>query len=241
MKAAPADQRRLLDIAELDAEVGRLAHRAKSLPEIEQLAQLKDDYQQAADAVTQANTALGDAQAALARVEEDLNPARARLERNQARVDDGTGLDQKSLSSMIDEIEHLKVRISTLEDADLEAMQAVEDAQAQVSAAEGNKSLIQTRGREVTKARDEKLAELKAEAADAMRRRTSIAGSVAPELLALYDKLRERLGSGVGRLDRSRCSGCGLDIDPVAIQRYQQAAPDDVVRCDVCDRILVRV
>lgn len=240
MKAAPADQRRLLDIAELDAEIGRLTHRAKSLPELEQLVALKSDFQQAADDVIQSKTALGDAEAALARVEEDLNPARARLERNQARVDDGSGLDQRSLSSMIEEIEHLKTRIATLEDADLAAMQAVEDAHAAVNAAEERKSEIQTRGREMTKARDEKLAELKTEAADVMRRRQSIAQQVAPELLALYDKLRDRLGSGVGRLDRSRCTGCGLDIDPIAVQRYQQAPADEVVRCDVCDRILVR-
>jgi uncharacterized protein len=34
MKAEPAVQRRLLDLAEVDAELSRLAHRRRTLPEI---------------------------------------------------------------------------------------------------------------------------------------------------------------------------------------------------------------
>ena len=39
MKAEPAVQRRLLDLAEADGELARLAHRRRTLPEHAQLAE----------------------------------------------------------------------------------------------------------------------------------------------------------------------------------------------------------
>ena len=58
---------------------------------------------------------------------------------------------------------------------------------------------------------------------------------------ALYDKLRaDNGGVGAARLYQGRCEGCRMQLTPVDIARIRDAAPDAVLRCEECRRILVR-
>ena len=61
-----------------------------------------------------------------ARAEADLEPVRHRLVRNEQRIADGTVADPKALAGMVEEVEHLRKRISDLEDAELEVMEQLE-------------------------------------------------------------------------------------------------------------------
>ncbi|MDI1290582.1 MAG: C4-type zinc ribbon domain-containing protein, partial [bacterium] len=47
-------------------------------------------------------------------------------------------------------------------------------------------------------------------------------------------------GVGAARLHRGRCDGCHMDIPPNEIEALRAAAPDEVLRCEECRRILVR-
>ncbi|MDR0416589.1 MAG: nucleic acid-binding protein, partial [Propionibacteriaceae bacterium] len=134
MKADPASQRRLRGLQDIDTAVARLEHRVQTLPVHRAIADLAAQRSQAADALTAAETRQSDAEAAQAKAEAAVGPARERLTRNQQRVDEGR-LDAKALSSMVEEIEHLKGRISDLEDVELAAMEAFEEAEAEVAAA----------------------------------------------------------------------------------------------------------
>jgi uncharacterized protein len=41
-------------------------------------------------------------------------------------------------------------------------------------------------------------------------------------------------------LRRGRCEGCHLSLNTVDLNQIRAAAPDEVVRCEECRRILVR-
>lgn len=241
MLAEPAQQLRLLDLVEIDTQISQRHHRSSSLPQHDQLAELRTSHREVAEQEVGAATALSDAQDALTRVESDLEPARQRLDRNQRRVDAGEVNDPKALRSMLQEIEHLKGRISDLEDADLEAMQAVEDAGALRDRLTASRAGIEAQARELMRTRDEALAVLDAELSDLAAERAIVAGGLDAALLTLYDKLRERTGVGAGKLEARRCTACGLGINQVALDRFLAAPPDEVLRCEECDRILVRV
>jgi predicted nucleic acid-binding Zn-ribbon protein len=63
----------------------------------------------------------------------------------------------------------------------------------------------------------------------------------ATDLLALYDKIRAGAGGvGAAELRARRCGGCQLELNPVDVSRFATAAPDEVLRCEECRRILVR-
>ena len=45
---------------------------------------------------------------------------------------------------------------------------------------------------------------------------------------------------GAAALVQRRCSGCQLQVNAADLVRYRHASPDEVLRCEECNRILVR-
>ena len=60
------------------------------------------------------------------------------------------------------------------------------------------------------------------------------------DLLALYDQIRKSKGVGAAMLRAGRCEGCHLNVDAADLKAIRAAAPDEVVRCEECRRILIR-
>ena len=240
MKADPTDLTRLLDLQGLDIAIEQVKRKVSSLPVHQTIAALMRKRAEAADELIEAKTALSDAEVAARRAEADVVPVRERLARNQARVDDGA-MDPKALSTALEEIEHLKQRVSDLEDAQLEAMDAQERAESHVGELTEDLERIEKDLRQQVGARDAEVAELAAEAKSLTEARAEKVAQIDGALVALYEKIRARAnGVGVARFERGRCLGCGLQATVADISAYMSAPPDDVIRCAECDRILVR-
>jgi predicted nucleic acid-binding Zn-ribbon protein len=60
VKASPQSQLRLLELADLDTQLSRLAHRRQSLPEVAELASLEARAGGLKDGLTETETAIGD-------------------------------------------------------------------------------------------------------------------------------------------------------------------------------------
>jgi predicted nucleic acid-binding Zn-ribbon protein len=241
VKADPAAQRRLLDIQTVDTTVGQVDHRIKTLPEHAVVAQLVARRNDLGQRYVAAQTQLSDAQAAQDKAESDLGPVRERLARDERRVEQGLVSDARALNSLNDEITHLKKRISDLEDLELEAMEALDEATASRDAILTEKAALDAEAKEVVTKRDTQIADLTAERDAQLAQRSQLVTAVPAPLLDLYEKLRARSnGIGASELRGKRCSGCGLEATQTAYDGYLAAPPDEVLRCEECDRILVR-
>lgn len=124
MLAEPAVQQTLLTLADLDSEVARVQHAARNLPQHKAIASLMEARKAVTDELIASNIEVDDLGVAVRKAEGDLVPVKARLERDQKRVEDGSISDPKTLRSLNDEVAHLTRRISELEDAQLEVMGA---------------------------------------------------------------------------------------------------------------------
>jgi predicted nucleic acid-binding Zn-ribbon protein len=83
--------------------------------------------------------------------------------------------------------------------------------------------------------------EIEADLAEAVPQRAREAAGLPPDLAERYERLRTRLkGTGAARLIGNRCDGCHLELPSVEVDRIRHLAPDEVVTCDQCGRILVR-
>lgn len=240
MLAEPSDQRRLLDLTEEDAELARLTHQARSLPQHKRIEDLMRARAEATEALVEARTVVGDLEAATNRAESDLVPVRQRLQRNQTRIDDGSISDPKTLRGLMDEVEHLKRRISDLEDAELDLMGELEAAQEGQARVGEQKTKLEEQLRAEVAERDQQVAALAAEAKQVRDTRAARAKSLPDGLLALYEKLRASKGTGAALLQRGRCTGCQLEIPVSDLDRYRKAPANEVLRCAHCDRILIR-
>ena len=241
IKADPDSQLRLLDLQATDTALAQLDHRRRTLPEHAELARLKAEQAAVGSDLVAADTAVSDLDLEQAKAESDLDPVRERLVRNQRRIADGSVPDAKALSSMVAEVEHLKKRIGDLEDAELEVMEQLEQAVAERDRLRTRVDEIAAAVAEVTARRDEQLAALDVEVGQRRTERASIAPTIAPPLLALYDKVSASHGGiGAAELRARRCTGCQLEVNAADLRDFAAAPADEVLRCEECSRILVR-
>lgn len=218
-----------------------MQHRRRTRPEHAELQRLRAEAEGLKSDLVAADTAVADLEADQTRAESDLDPVRERLVRNERRIADGTVPDPKALASMIEEVEHLKKRISDLEDAELEVMEELETASAEQHRLRSRMAELDGSMAEVTNRRDAELAVIDAQIADARNDRAGIAPDVPANLMALYDKLAAtHNGVGAAELRQRRCTGCQLEVNAADLRAIAAASADEVVRCEECGRILVR-
>lgn len=241
MKADLDAQARLLDLQEVDTVIAQLKHKRSSLPEHEQIAGAKSKWAQISEQFVACETELSDAEKALARAESDLTPVRERLALNTERVDSGAIADPKALRAMVEENEHLVVRIGTLEDAQLEAMEAVETAAAERDRVNTERKALHASIKELMARRDKQTADIDQDLASREAQRETIAARLPADLLAAYTKTATRLGGrGVARLEGARCTGCGIEANAADKARYDAAPATELLRCEECGRLMVR-
>jgi predicted nucleic acid-binding Zn-ribbon protein len=166
---------------------------------------------------------------------------KARRVRDQDRMDKGLVTSPKDLERMQQELVSLSRRIGELEDTELEVMEELETAQAEHARLTARLAEIDARVGELTRSRDARAGETTAQAERATADRKVTASGVPADLLALYDRIRAQKGGvGAAVLRQRRCSGCSLELTASDLGSIAKAPLDEVVRCEECQRILVR-
>jgi len=241
VKASPDEQLRLLELAETDAELGRIEHRRRGLPEHLQIEQLDATDTGLRDSIAALTAQDSDLRREQAKAEADVEQVRSRIDRDRSRLDAGQVHSPRELENLQSEIESLLRRQSDLEEIVLDVMERREATQASLDAAAAERTQIAAQLRTVTTSRDAAMTELAELSAKAGARRAEVAGAIPASLLELYDKLRAQHGGvGAAALRQGRCQGCHLTLNTVDLNTIRAADPDEVLRCEECRRILVR-
>jgi len=241
LKADPFAQLRLLDVQELDSRADQLRHQRGSLPELAEIAELRQQRARLGAELTPARDRVEDLLAEQEKIDADVESVKARRARDQQRMDQGLISNPKDLERMTHELVSLERRISALEDDELEIMEQVEEAQGVLTSLESQAAAAGERLVVLARSRDEKAAGIDADLAKLAAERAPIVAGLPDDLLALYDKLRAAKGGvGAAALRARECGGCRLTLDNAELAVIKAAATDEVIRCEECQRILVR-
>lgn len=240
MKAEVAQQRSLLELSKLDAELSRLTHRAAHLPEQEACRRMQEEYDAAGDRQGAVRIALEDIDAHVKRLESEIDAVRQREDRDRGLLQSGA-TDAKQLADLQHELETLQRRQASLEDSLLEVMERREELQSQLDTEEKALETLDTDMAGARQALDAALAEITEARELHSSRRDSLSATLDPALFALYERQRAGGGPGAAQLLGKRCGACRLEIDRGELSRISAAADDDVVRCPECGAILLRV
>ncbi|MFW6641115.1 zinc ribbon domain-containing protein [Nocardiopsis algeriensis] len=241
MKAESAAQARLLDLQGLDTELQRLGHKAKTLPEAAEAAELKKRLDRLESELIAAQTRVGDAERRQRKAEADVDQVRARADRNTKRMESGQITSAKDLQSLQSEIASLGRRQAELEEAVLEAMEHTEEAAAELARLKAEREEVLSGHTAAVARRDTAAAEIQWDRERVTRDRERVAQEIPEGLLAFYEKLRDQYdGVAVAPLRYGRCEGCKLALSTVELNEVRAAAEDEVVRCENCRRIMVR-
>ncbi|MGD9988282.1 zinc ribbon domain-containing protein [Pseudonocardia sp.] len=240
MKADPADQRRLLDLAEIDAELARLAHRRRTLPEDGEHATAEKAVQAAKDKLIGIETTAGDLDRDIRRIERDVEGVRARTVRDHEMLA-AAGVGAKQAADLQHELETLGRRQGVLEDEQLEIMEQREAVGIDLDHARGELATAEETLTDVAARRESALADITASEAGRRRARAAAVAAIgAADLLAAYETRLSQGRVGAGPLRERRCGACRLELDRTFIGQLRAAAADDVVHCEECGAILVR-
>ncbi|EID17944.1 hypothetical protein MXEN_00690 [Mycobacterium xenopi RIVM700367] len=240
MKAAVAQQRSLLELSELDAELSRIAYRAEHLPERQEYERVQADHNAANDRLAAVRIALEDLDAQVSRYESEIEAVRQREDRDRSLLASGA-TDAKQLSELQHELETLQRRRASLEDSLLEVMQRREELQAQQTTELAAIDALQAELARAQQALDTAVAELDRIRQQRTSRRDELTAALDADLVALYERQRAARGTGAGPLQGRRCGACRIEIDRGELARISAAADDDVTRCPECGAILLRV
>ena len=242
MRADAAAQVRLLDLQALDTVLGQLAHRRRGVPQIAELAALEGRAAELRDHDVAVRTAVSDLEREMAKAEADVAQVRERIARDQALLDAGSVASARQLEDLQHEIANLARRVSDLEDAELEVMEKLEDTQARAASAATAVAELAEQRQAAERARDEAFADIDMEIARVEGERARVVPEIPADLLKLYDRIRgDSGGIGAAPLHRGRCQGCQLTLTPADLGRIRAEPADEVVRCEECRRILVRI
>lgn len=239
--APPEDQRRLLEVQALDTRAQQLAHRRRNLPALATLAELDRRLADLQGSLVDSRTAVADLERQLAKAESDVEQVRNRAARDQQRLDAGA-LSAKDSQAVVSELESLGRRQGVLEEAQLEVMERLDAHQEALAKVEAAHAELLSAKEKAQAERDAAFAEIDADARALAAERARTAEGLDAGLIALYDKLRSQLGGlGAAPLRGGRCEGCRLELNASDLAAVRSAAPEQVVRCEECGRILVRL
>lgn len=241
MKADPAAQRLLLDIQQLDQRADQLRHRRGNLPEIVRIAELEERRHGLDNQRRDARIAVDDLTVEQKRADADVEQVKARHERDRQRMDAGLVSNPKDLERMTHELASLERRITSLEDTELEVMEQLEQAQSTLDRLTAEVAAIDEELAGLRATVEERQREIDAELAQVVAERDPASTGLPADLLALYDRLRaSKAGVGAALLRARQCGGCQLTVDHAELAVIRKAPADEVVRCEECQRILVR-
>ena len=239
--ASAEHQQALLEVQALDTKLLQLAHKRASVPEVSLAQDLEIELGSVKMRLVAAETEASDLKLDQAKAEADVEQVASRAARDKNRLDSGAVNSPKELESLQHEIESLAKRQAELEDVELEIMQQYEDALNAANVLRAMESDVSAKLAEVSQQRDDALADIDFEVKSVTEQRNTAITGLPAELIALYDKIREDMGGiGAALLHRASCQGCHITLDPEEIDRIRNLAPEAVVRCDQCRRILVR-
>lgn len=205
------------------------------------MARLAERRTDVAEAEGRARTEVEDLAREQRKADADVEQVKARRTRDQQRIDAGSVNDAKQLTALQHEVQTLDKRISDLEDEELEVMERLEDEQARSARLETELAEIESEAADLMRARDTTASAIAEQQSNKAAERDALASEIPTALLALYGKLRAQLGGvGVGAVYQKRCGGCRLDIGASDLAAMLVAPSDEVLRCEECNRILVR-
>lgn len=231
----------VLAVQEHDTAADRLRHRRQTLPELTQLAAVDDELARLETALGEATSAAAGAARTQRRLEGELSLVEAKVGELEARLYSGAITVPRELQAMQAEGEALRARRAALEDEVLEAMGAREPLDEELAALSRRRGELDTEGARLRGALAEAQSDLDLALAAQLEARSAAAAGIPADLATLYEQLRTRLGGvAAAPLVSGRCGGCHLALPATEVDRLRKEPPDTLVRCEQCERILVR-
>ena len=237
----PAQQSLLIDLQLIDNAITSAKNRLARLPEHEQIVAIHIRLENATVELKVIESELADVAIDLRRSEIDVEAVTDRMAKDETRLASGTP-SPKELEQLQHELLSLAKRKSELEDSELEIMMRHDGVKERFDELQSDETGLKTLELELNVRIEYATTEIHAEISSKQAERLTLTPQLERPLLDLYEKVRGSAdGIGAALLIGNKCDGCHLVINAVELERIKTLAADEVLRCEECRRILVRI
>lgn len=224
---------KLLQLQERDLLLRQLQKDFKDVPALQQRAKLQLAGDQAVvDAAHQKNREI---EVKIKNVELDVQTRQTTIKRLQDQQFETRKNDE--FQALGHEIERYQNEVRSLEDKELEFMEELEAAKAEMKSAQAKLAETQKHVSNDLQQLDERAVNLQKRIDETKADRKELAAPVEPSALELYDRLlKNKGGTAVVPLENGICGGCHMKVVLSTIQSLKQA--EKITQCEMCGRIL---
>ena len=237
MKANLQDQKRLLELVDLDLSLVRKAGDKAKLLSATAISEANEKALALSDHLIDARNRVGDLELELKRSENDLELVENRIAKDNQRLSSTSSA--KDAQGIEHELNTLAKRKSELEDTELGIMEVLETVRAELSAAEKAKAAAENELTQLRSALATNTAELDSARAELSSKRSSLVSLIEPELAVAYQRKADR-NVAAGRLVGRECGACRLSITATNLEEILALPADEIAECPNCQAYLVR-
>jgi predicted nucleic acid-binding Zn-ribbon protein len=237
MKANLQDQKRLLELVELDLSLTRNATEKTKLLAGGEIQLASEEALQLSDKLIDARNRVGELELELKRSENDLELVENRIAKDQQRL--ATTSSPKDAQGIEHELTSLAKRKDELETLELGTLEELEVVREELELAVTQKAQAESKLTALRDGQAKSSAELEAQKNDLLAKRKLLVATLDPELAQAYQRKSER-GVAVGKLVARECGACRLSITATNLEEIMALPADEVAECPNCQAYLVR-
>lgn len=227
-RAPREDQLKLLEVAQLDAQLARLAADNRRHPLRVEVGELMNLVAAKARELSEVRAGLENAEKELAMASAQTADLAAAVAAKEKRLNAGIGMDSRELLTLQSEIETHRGFLDGANDAEFTALEAVETAQAQMRGLEAEQAVLNERivsGRAELEAAIE---EIEREAEDVRRERDALYAPLADALKTEYERAQRSGGLTVISLHHNGQTSGGVQLSPIEVNQVKNADPEEI-------------
>lgn len=226
----------LLDVQAVDSATDRLLADREGMPEMAEHAAAAQAAAAAAAVRDRTNDQLREVDKEAKRVEGELQSAEQTLNEKERRLYAG-GMGAREADTMRMDVENLRKQNSAMEDELLELLEKRETDASAAQEAEEAAAETERAKRKLAEIIARKQSEIDVQLAAQETRRGEATTAVPPDLLELYEELRQRRGGVVaGVLNGRSCGACHMEM---SMAEYEEVVEEFPPRCIHCRAIVV--
>ena len=241
MKADPQAQSLIIELQKIDIHITQAKTKLANLPEHEQIKAVQARLADGKVELQVVETELEDVTIDLRRSELEVEQVTDRITKDEKRLASGQG-SPKELEQTQHEIASLNKRRAELEELELEIMVRHEAVSKRLAELRNDEVGLNKIELELNVRIENAKTEIDALLATLQGERSALVPQIEQGLLDLYEKIRSTAGGiGAALMIGNKCDGCHLQINTIELERIKGLAADEVLRCEECRRILVRI
>ena len=238
MIVATKDQQKiLLEVGKLDLEIAKTNRALQEVEKNSEADTLRSRLLEASERLLQAHANLENLQTEIKKLASDVELVEARIEHDEKKaLQVSSEREQKAVAM---ELQSLKARKSDLEDAELERMNDVEEAEASIREITQERTALNLELETITSKQHGEALTLSAALADLTFEREASFHKLTEELQSIYVRKSNR-GIAVAQTLGRDCSACRLSINAVEFESIMAQPEEHIPTCPNCDALIIR-